>query len=899
MQAISRIPLTFMFFAIFALASSPLFAQASLRRPVSSSQPMLMIHADVWNSADPQKIIDLVPEDLRPYVVINISLSINHDATTGKWLTSEYGYSIAKSWIRTAAENRMWATIQPSSGGFTHFPDYDTSVDLDTTIYGEFYRDYPNFIGINYAEQFWGYDDKWSLTWMERADHWSNLVKQANKYGGYVIVSFTGGFWGAGLNPVAMVKRNANLNAALRKYAQNFIIEEKFTMAYGFHDVESTSMGMWLSGFAGNYGIRFDECGWVPNASEKFPPAAGAIPYLEHMMLTGETVVDGPELIWQQSIKSLWNGTTADGYSIRKWEYFPQFVNITLDGFRKILDGTIRILSRQEVVDRTKLVIVSDMTTGSDRDKYHTPLSLFQGLYLMDNDGTGLDQKSWFKKNGRYPAIPIVYQLLDDVANSFQVKINRSAYDTRWPTLAAKQAEMNTLFPEEYTGDIYASRHENGWVTYNPYKTGATASGSIPFQYNTADKLEVVYSQYTLGIVKEYAEKVMVYLTNYDNIVNTGAMNDVLKFHGCESEPSYSYTDRGSHIASALTKSWSNNVFTLNVSHNGPVDLVVNCSGAATSRATQYTAATITAPASPAIYQGPRQYEAENFDVKSVNSNVTNGTSGTIRNYEGLGYVKFGTNATASIRDTVRVLRAGFYRLETRYSNAGSNVETIELRVNGTKVATPVFKGTAAEGTFVLDTQLVKLVAGVNVIGFQANASAISSVIFDNIVLTSTAPVPPSLSLSVVSTSLVEPADVSFQVSASDSDGTVSHIDFLIGDSLFHSEWVAPYDFVWSEVPAGTYSIRAIAYDDAGNMTRDSLELVVAPAPLPILSGRGHSQPQNYSVFDLHGRYLGAIRLENGNDAHLVVRNKMHWNAPFLLKAQTSPPSHTLTGTIE
>lgn len=861
MKIVTRVP-AYLLFLVACVLAVPVMGQSAVRRPVSASQPMIMIHADVWNTADPQKIIDLVPADLRPYVVLNISLSINHDATTGKWLTSEYGYSIAKSWIRTAAENRMWATIQPSSGGFSHFPDYATTVDLDTTLYGEFFRDYPNFIGINYAEQFWGYDDKWSLPWMERADHWSNLLKLANKYGGYVIVSFTGGFWGANLNPVAMVKRNTNLNAALRQYSRNFIIEEKFTMAYGFHDIESTSMGMWLSGFAGNYGIRFDECGWVPYASEKFPPAAGAIPYLEHLMLTGETVVDGPELIWQQSIKGLSNANTSDGYSMRRWEYYPQFVNVTLDGFRKVLDGTIRLLSRQEVVDRSKIVILNDKTSGSDRDLYHSPISLYQGLYLMDGDGTGLDQKSWFKKTGRYPAIPVVYQLIDDVANSFQVKINRSAYDSRWPTLAAKQTELNALFPEEATGDIYASRHENGWVTYNPLKTGATASGTIPFKYNTAEKMVVTYSQYSLGIVKEFAGKIQLYLTNYDNVVNTANKTDVLAFYGCSSEPTFSYTDRGSHTASALTKSWSNGVFTLNVSHNGPLDLVVNCSGTATGRATQITEASLLAPAIPSIYHGPRQYEAENFDVKSINANVTNGTSGAIRNYEGLGYVKFGTNAAASIRDTVHALKAGSYRLETRYSNAGTDVQTIDLRINGTKVGTPVFLGTGGDANFVVDTQQVVLAAGVNVITFQANAAAPSSVIFDNIVLTSTEPVPPELTVGTAAQKWVEPAEVSFQVSASDSDGTVSHIDFFANDSMIHAEWVAPYDFVWSNVAAGTYAMKAVAYDDEGNTTTQTWELVVDAVPLPIIRNRVQLPQHGHRLFDLQGRYMGRVKME-------------------------------------
>ena len=50
-------------------------ATALERRPVDSKHPMWLIHIDVWNNADPQKIIDLIPEDVRPYVCFNLSLS--------------------------------------------------------------------------------------------------------------------------------------------------------------------------------------------------------------------------------------------------------------------------------------------------------------------------------------------------------------------------------------------------------------------------------------------------------------------------------------------------------------------------------------------------------------------------------------------------------------------------------------------------------------------------------------------------------------------------------------------------------------------------------------------------------------------------------------------------------
>ena len=52
--------------------------------------------------------------------------------------------------------------------------------------------------------------------------------------------------------------------------------------------------------------------------------------------------------------------SVGDGYQSRNWECFPQFVNINIDMFRKIIDKTIRIPSRKEVIDRTKVVILQD-----------------------------------------------------------------------------------------------------------------------------------------------------------------------------------------------------------------------------------------------------------------------------------------------------------------------------------------------------------------------------------------------------------------------------------------------------------------------------------------------------------------------------------------------------------
>ena len=855
---------------------------ATMRREISTAKPVMMIHVDVWNSADPQKIIDLIPEDIKPYVVLNLSLSINHK--DGKFITSEYGYTIAKSWLRTAAENRIWATIQPSSGGFTHFPDYPIGTDLDTTVYGEFFRDYPNFLGINYAEQFWGYDQKstdaMSPDWVDRIAHWTNLVPFANKYGGYVLVSFTGGFYGASINPIGMLKRNPKFAEMLEKYSESFIIEEKFTMAYGFHDIESVSMGMWLSGYAGHYGIRFDQCGWVANNGEEFPPSAGAIPYMEHLMLTGETVIDGPELIWQQSIHTMFNGTTSDGYTTRRFEFYPQFVNITLEGIRKVLDGTIRLLEKKEVIDRSKVVLINDVNNNDAVSTYAAPLDYFDGLYKMDGDGQGLKQTSWFKRTGRYPALPTVYNLMDNDAKLFKYQLKRSEYTAKFPTIADKQKYFNEIFPEEYTGTIYAAHSDNVWMTYNPFKTGETATGVIPFQYNTAEKIEPTYSIYSMGIISEFKDRLNIYVTNYDNKNNTGLMTDTYKIYGCSEKPSMTYRDRGNHTASEISDVWSANVYTLTVRHNGPLEIDVPCSGSNTNRKTDYATGKVSAPEGPSLYRGTRQYEAEYFDFKNIAGNVENGTGLDIRNYEAMGYLKFGTNASASIRDTVHAPQAGAYTLETRYSNSGSDIRTIDLYVNGKKVETPTFKSTGADANFGTVQSRIELNSGVNVIMFRANAAAPNNMIFDNIKLTCNAPVEPvapTLAFAEIASKTVKVGDaVSISVEASDEDGTVSHIDFFDNDSLIHSEWTYPYEFDWELASEGEHTLKAVAYDNDGNTAEKTISVVAES--LTNLNAFGKmklnaAEVQTFRVYDVRGTLVVTLESSIADLQNQMRRN--------------------------
>jgi chitinase len=59
-------------------------------------------------------------------------------------------------------------------------------------------------------------------------------------------------------------------------------------------------------------------------------------------------------------------------------------------------------------------------------------------------------------------------------------------------------------------------------------------------------------------------------------------------------------------------------------------------------------------------------------------------------------------------------------------------------------------------------------------------------------------------------------ASISLAATASDPEGRMARVEFYAGSALLGSDTSSPYSFAWSSVPAGTYALKAIAYDTSG-----------------------------------------------------------------------------------
>ena len=698
-----NITLMFMLLMLFVVQHS---VQAQQRRPINNENPLWLIHIDVWNKADPQKIIDLIPDDIKPYVCLNLSMSCAYDTEREVYKMPQNAILTYKSWASVCQHNNMWFTCQPASGGHTHI------MDDDLEIFEYFYKRYPNFLGWNYCEQFWGFDepnDKSSSSQTDRLALFAKLVPMAHKYGGFLTISFCGNIWSHPLNPVGMMKRNRDLLAACKAYPEACLWLYKYTTSSCFYNNESVTISPFISGLATNYGVRYDNCGWNgaldallgEGHGKKYPTAAGIGTVMEQTCVNGGAVWDGPELIWTEDFENLSN-STVDGFTRRNWGTFKGFQGGWIDMFRKIIDGTMYIPSRKEVVEKTKIAVINDIQSGNDEQKYAAWGDLYDGLYKQDdpfNRGNGqwMDNFCYFKKTGRYAAIPVVIALYDSVAKAIPVQVKKSAYQSRWSTQARKVADFNQQYPEVSTGDMYVSRYKNQLITYTPYtylNKKTTSEAQIPLLYNCADSLYLTYDKLSSGTIREFNDSIVFYLNNYryDTI---SMRNDYITITGLKSQPTYKMTRRNLADGSS-SGSWDaeKGTFSIRVKHRGGVDIIVKMSGEAGNNKLDDSSlsthlASIKAlgtPKQPENYRGEIIIEAEDMDYKDVRSCVTDpyGRYPDVFGHAGNGFIDMGTSTSGSLRHQLMGKHAGDNRIAIRYTSSqrSGNIAAV---MNGTR----------------------------------------------------------------------------------------------------------------------------------------------------------------------------------------------------------------------
>ncbi|MEO8433164.1 MAG: Ig-like domain-containing protein, partial [Acidobacteriota bacterium] len=96
------------------------------------------------------------------------------------------------------------------------------------------------------------------------------------------------------------------------------------------------------------------------------------------------------------------------------------------------------------------------------------------------------------------------------------------------------------------------------------------------------------------------------------------------------------------------------------------------------------------------------------------------------------------------------------------------------------------------------------------------NASLLNTTLFDNVSAGGTGNTPPTVSITSPSegAGYTAPASVTINATASDPGGSVTKVDFYNGSTLLGTDTTSPYSWAWNGVPAGSYTLTAVATDN-------------------------------------------------------------------------------------
>ena len=320
-----------------------------------------------------------------------------------------------------------------------------------------------------------------------RITYMDALVKQAAKWGGYVIncdmndaPKDTGGSDHGGT--LEYFLNNETLYQTLKKYSQNYILLAKTTSAWSsvsYNSHESVALGAWLDGLCGNWGSLIDSWMWF---IEGYGPQWGDSTF---DVFGGAEECRGPvsmpELLFaMRMVQQARTGATvftfehpdhaeAVGDNEGAKTYFtPNYKYSIAKAMEYMRDYAIP--TREQVMQNTKVFYASSGGTlnklGSNAaNRLLDPLygdSGSSGPNKGKNNGTTMMTYS----TGRYGTIPSLPKMAQDPTGK---DILRMADVQALGGAAGIQNYFNTRYPQRYNGTGYAHYDEltKSWLTYN------------------------------------------------------------------------------------------------------------------------------------------------------------------------------------------------------------------------------------------------------------------------------------------------------------------------------------------------------------------------------------------------------------------------------------------------
>ena len=435
---------------------------AEKRREISNTSPLMMIplyaNGETYSQSEKEYGFwgddtlsgkwEEVPDDLKPYTVIELhpdDLPKRDGAVQDFY---EHFLKEAQNHVdqETKESDPIPIVLTVYTAGNQSY--YTAAHWITNDWIEEMYRNYSCLQGLFCTENYW----VWASGIESRC---ADYLTISAKYGGYFIWSEQNN--GAAIEKAMGTQGQTAFKDAVEKYSDYFIFMYKNTPAGEGNDAPTSSYmtGLWLADYAYQWGGLMDTWKWYETGKWKLFETGN----IGKSQGNRQWLTEPEALVGIEAMMIYINGGCIYNFEHPAYTYgvqneqSPLYKNVIQEFFRYVIKNPAP--SKEEMLASTKAIVHGNLSSMGNGN-------FFVGL------NTEMAQSPTYT-TGRYGNIPFVpssisISKLEEAFAGKDIEIVEQG-DSRISTLSNRQDFFNSLYAEEYQGDIFAKKVDNTWYS--------------------------------------------------------------------------------------------------------------------------------------------------------------------------------------------------------------------------------------------------------------------------------------------------------------------------------------------------------------------------------------------------------------------------------------------------